>query len=89
MNWLVFILLVAVFAVAGSAMLFFPDRLQRRALSANASKKDWPVLGYFWYESVRKPSYLVGMRIAGAVVLGVALLLLVIIASVLASGAAR
>ncbi len=89
MNSLVFIVFVAVFAVAGSVMLLFPDRLQQRALRANVSKKDWPVLGYFWYESVRKPSYLVGMRIAGAAVLGVALLMLVIMASAAVSGAAR
>jgi hypothetical protein len=89
MNWLIPILLAAVFAVAGSVMLFFPDRLQQRALRENVSKKDWPVLGYFWYEAIRKPSYLVGMRFMGAAFLVVALLLFLIIISAAARGAMR
>jgi protein-S-isoprenylcysteine O-methyltransferase Ste14 len=86
-NSLVFIVFVAVFAVAGSVMLFFPDRLQQRALRENVSKKDWPLLGYFWYEAIRKPSYLVGMRFMGAAFLVVALLLFLIIISAAARGA--
>jgi len=76
------------FALVGIAMLFFPDRLQQRALGANYSKRNWPVLGHLWYEAVRKPSYVIGMRISGIVALGVAaLLLLAMISSLLHVGA--
>jgi hypothetical protein len=70
MSWVIAIAFVAVFALVGSVMLFFPDRLQQWGLRENASKKDWPVLGYFWYEAVRRPSYLVGMRFMARSLLG-------------------
>jgi hypothetical protein len=81
------IVVAMAFALAGIAMLFFPDRLQQRALRANYSKRNWPVLGHLWYEAVRKPSYVVGMRISGIVAFGAAaLLLMAMISSLLRVG---
>ena len=80
-SFVLMALFVVAFAGAGAVMLLIPDRLQAAGLRANYSRRNWPVLGYFWYEAIRKPSYLVGLRIMGAALLLVAALLIAIMLS--------